>query len=106
MNDRAFFTLASERSEGYLEPGDVADRLMWETLKKEFEKDLRRLERSGDEEALKGYVEAIIEGLEETDGILVEYSPDTADVMISMLREYLKKGKVSTLFSDVERVMN
>ena len=104
MNDRNFFCLASMRSRDFLEPGDVADRLMWDALEKAFGKEIRRLEKAGDDGALEIYVGAVIAGLEETDGILAEYSPDTADTMVYLLREYLGKGNVSKLFRDVKQM--
>ena len=71
---------------------------MWDALECEFKDDISRLLESGRDAEIAGYVEAIIEGLGKADGILAEYSPDTADCMISTLKQCLEEGRIMDAF--------
>ena len=86
MDERSFFQTANDHTYGYQDPGEVADDLMWDVLECEFKDDIFKLIESRRDAEIAGYVEAIIEGLGKADGILAEYSPDTADCMISTYR--------------------
>ena len=98
MDERSFFQTANDHTYGYQDPGEVADDLMWDALECEFKDDISKLLESGRDSEIAGYVEAIIEGLGKADGILAGYSPDTADCMISTLRQCLKEGRIMDVF--------
>ena len=98
MDEESFFRMANDHTYGYEDPGDTADDLMWDALECEFKDDISKLLESGRHADIKEYVDAVIEGLSKADGILVEYSPDTADCMISTLRQCLKEGRIMDAF--------
>ena len=98
MDERSFFQTANDHTYGYQDPGEVADDLMWDALECEFKDDISKLLESGRDAEIAGYVEAIIEGLGKADGILAEYSPDTADCMISTLKQCLEEGRIMDAF--------
>ena len=80
---------------------DLEDRaydMMFDNLYSEFRDDIKALDRLGRHEDLHEYVSAIIEGLGESEGLLVELSPHSHKILAHRLRECLEKGRIMDFF--------
>ena len=80
---------------------DLEDRaydMMFDNLYSEFRDDIKALDRLGRHENLHEYVSAIIEGLGESEGLLVELSPHSHKILAHRLGECLEKGRIMDFF--------
>jgi len=98
MDEEDFYDLCNHKSVPYRYPDEIADDEMWDAFETEFSEDVRRLLELGRKEDLERYVDVIIAGLEEAEGLLVDYSEDTVSCMVDTLRECLREGRIKDVF--------
>ena len=80
---------------------DLEDRaydMMFDNLYSEFRDDIKALYRLGRHEDIHEYVSAIIEGLGESEGLLVELSHHSHKILAHRLGECLEKGCIMDFF--------
>lgn len=78
---------------------EVAHVLIMENLEYEFMDDIEILIRMGRDEDLEAYVAAVIEGMEDADGLLTGYSPDSPAGLSLLMRGCMEEGRPLDFFN-------
>ena len=84
--------------DNYEDLEDKAFDMMFDNLYSEFRDDIEALNRLGRHEDVREYVSAIIEGLNESEGLLVELSPHSHKMLAHRLKECLENDCVMDFF--------
>ncbi|MCQ2071271.1 MAG: hypothetical protein MJZ68_09090, partial [archaeon] len=88
MDERKWYNMACRDEYGrYIDSGDHAMYVILENLRNEFEDHLKRILILGDRSQATEFLNAIAEGIEDSDGILAEEAQDFCGNFAEHLRE-------------------